>query len=937
VPRITTEFPSQVTSGQSISFNLNVENSGSSFGYGPFVDVLIPPNVSASSSAAFLDMTLSPSASVTFTNVSTCTAHPVAKFANGTAQTVCGQSGWRFLSYRFPLLSFAPSQPALTASLSGQMPNTAIDTNWSFMARAGFQYLDVSGSPLSGMSAWATNNVSQRLTKTDVSFNATEFSVGPQFIYQCTIVTTLASGMITVNGTIIVDLPCGVYLTAYSINTQVNYTMLPTAPGSNRLVLSVGDGNQTINAAAISLSFVFYLNDTGLTCPGYGNGGIRTIPFSVTVNWSFWSSVCNCTTLYIPGTVTKSAQSIPLLLTRSVSISSDANAAGWSPLDAAAHSYSMRVSAGRCYSSVVFKDALADGLVYDEAAFPNFVYNGTGSLALSDASLTRSGVSPSMQIDISSQLQNLFDISSGILRGPSTISIAMPGSVLDRRASGGNIFHGEKFTASAMVLFSELNCTTLSAIGTPTNVSSGNSIRIVYGTPSISVYAVGGISPPSTMVGTLPGVWPTAPVTLRMRKSLPTSDIAGLTLDAFLPHPVLLANQASSVSSLPSWSGSVPAAGSCSMGPADTVRTVTGNSVAPSLSIDAGNNRILFTWSPDYENPLNTGSQIDVLCTFTATSLYFPDGLTIGMTSRGSETYVGDLYSFLGIAMMEPVVNFKKTIGTSSNSASIISPANSINLFSGATITSSALSTATFGGSISNVDAGDSISIALIIESTGSYEAYDVSVRDTIPANFAVSGSVTCVTGSQQSVSYSGDFFSFSGASIAQIGRSSNTGSNIVVCSYTLVAQGTLVASSSSVAVGTLFNYAGAPSGPDFAATDLNSTVSFVVASPSNTIQIWSTDVAATSMGATYQQVTVGESVTYLVNITFPEGSLCPECLISHSISELRFFRRCHQLRLGRCQFRCFCFWQAFYSFIRCVCESLIFDNSLIHYCQQRF
>eukprot|EP01122_Echinamoeba_exundans_P002460 TRINITY_DN123_c1_g1_i1.p1 TRINITY_DN123_c1_g1~~TRINITY_DN123_c1_g1_i1.p1 ORF type:complete len:2603 (+),score=511.57 TRINITY_DN123_c1_g1_i1:528-8336(+) len=872
VPRITTEFPSQVTSGQAITFNLNLDNAGNSFGYGPFVDVLIPPNVSVSSSAAFLDMTLSPSASVVFTNTSTCTAHPVAKFANGTAQTVCGQSGWRFVSYRFPLLSFAPSQPALTATMSGQMPNTAIDTNWSFMARAGFQYLDLSGSPLSGFSAWATNNVSQRLTKTDISFNSTEFSVGPQFIYQCNIVTTLASGMVTVNGTIIVDLPCGVYLMGYSINSQLNYTALPVSPGSSRIVLSIGDGNQTINTAAISLSFTFYLNDTGLTCPGYGPGGIRTIPFSVSVYWSFWSSSCNCTTLYIPGTVSKSAQSIPILLTRSVTISSDANAVGWSPLDSAAHSYSMRVSAGRCYNSVTFRDALADGLVYDSSAFPSFGYNGTGSASLTDSSLTRTGISPSMQIDISAQLANRFSVSSGILRGPSTISIAMPGSVLDRRASGGNIFHGEKFPASAMVLFSELNCTTLAPVGTPTNVSSANSIRIVYGSPSISVYAVNGIAPPSAMVGSLPGVWPTATVTLRMRKSLPTSDIAGLTLDAFLPHPLLLANEASATASLPNWSGSAPSAGTCSMGPADTIRSVTGNSVAPSLSIDAGNNRILFTWSPDYENPLNTASQIDVVCTFTATSLYFPDGLTIGMTSRGSETYVGDLYSFLSVAMMEPVLNFRKTIGSSTNAASVISPANSLNLFLGTTVTSSALSTATFGSSISNVDAGDSIDIALVIENTGSYEAYDISVRDTLPTNFALFGSVSCLTGSQQAVSFSGDLFTTGGATIAQMSRSGTTGSNIIICKYTLVAQASVVASSSSAATGTLFNYAGASSGPDFSSTDMNATVSFSIASPSNTIQIWSTDVAATSMGATYQQVTIGESVTYLVNVSFPEG-----------------------------------------------------------------
>eukprot|EP00163_Fabomonas_tropica_P025702 TRINITY_DN44_c0_g1_i4.p1 TRINITY_DN44_c0_g1~~TRINITY_DN44_c0_g1_i4.p1 ORF type:complete len:3443 (+),score=328.59 TRINITY_DN44_c0_g1_i4:520-10848(+) len=93
----------------SFSVTVNFDNSGTSSGYGPYIDLILPAGGPTFTSATILGATPVTS-SVALGGG--CVDHPYLKEADGSTPTqVCGAAGETLLTIRLPFLSFAEDQP----------------------------------------------------------------------------------------------------------------------------------------------------------------------------------------------------------------------------------------------------------------------------------------------------------------------------------------------------------------------------------------------------------------------------------------------------------------------------------------------------------------------------------------------------------------------------------------------------------------------------------------------------------------------------------------------------------------------------------------------------------------------------------------------------------------------------------------------------------
>ena len=190
---------------------------------------------------------------------------------------------------------------------------------------------------------------------------------------------------------------------------------------------------------------------------------------------------------------------------------------------------------------------------------------------------------------------------------------------------------------------------------------------------------------------------------------------------------------------------------------------------------------------------------------------------------------------------------------------------------------------------LSGIDAGDRVTFAIVVENTGSglTGAFDVRVKESLPAGFAVPGGglnlcATDGTGAAISTTNVGGGTGLldQGVELVDPGPTANptgaldpynatSGRNIAVITFDLIATTAVTPRETLTDTATLFNYAGKEGGPDHTATDRTDTATVTIADPKETKTISGTNQAHT----TGNNVAIGEIVTYVVDITVPEGT----------------------------------------------------------------
>ena len=463
-------------------------------------------------------------------------------------------------------------------------------------------------------------------------------------------------------------------------------------------------------------------------------------------------------------------------------------------------------------------------------------------------------------------------------------------------------------------------------------------------------------------------------VTYRLRAVLPTGDIQGMTLSDWLPTPgfsVALdaANGVFNAAFEPSGNGATaanpPAAGRFAYGIEHTAPQLQGNQ----LQVGPGTNQLLASF-PNTSDQVNRGQIVDLYYTVTATSAVMADRLEqTNLSQLSYQSSDGIKHSTdLAVAMAErlsPDLKIRKGVvstsrdkgqpGAGNNPASYSPAINTDGVmfavagsagapFSGGSsngiLSSAAMSAAGGNGStgavksgildsnVSNLDAGDLVRFAIVIENIGtSYRgAFNVQLRDELPPGLSYAGNLSIVDGTGAALSYAkpdgstataADFFSANGVMLADPGAtpasggdginggaidgySASSGRNIAVVVFDAVVDTSAYGNWSTNAgslnnkgvltnAGILEDYANleTPGAITFlpGVANLNDLATVSLRKGELTKSVVSTSQASTSGS----NVAIGEIVRYRLQVNMPEGELSDFKLIDALPAGLSF------------------------------------------------
>jgi large repetitive protein len=451
----------------------------------------------------------------------------------------------------------------------------------------------------------------------------------------------------------------------------------------------------------------------------------------------------------------------------------------------------------------------------------------------------------------------------------------------------------------------------------------------------------------NAVVSATPDVTPGDNVTYRVRYTVPTGDFENFKMSAFVPQPVysIVDPDANSITpNVTAFTASGvaafgdpnphPSAGTYSYRAIDSDGIdVTASTPILSAAVDSLSNGITFDLGD--RNALNNKAiTIEIFFTVQTNAQPFADGLklTASSQSEGQNTALQPTtsQSIVQFNLTEPVLKIYKAAVqddvsgatvfnrafTATDPSGFFSAAGSAgtNPLSGGRLTSADIAAAgNFSNTLGNVDAGDTVRYAIVIENTGSSAcgAYDIRIRDTLPPGMSVSdivaGSLKIVRGDGTvlvaGTDYLGDVNTLFGVTgIEFVDRpdavhggtlgaargvladgtviNGAAGANVLVVTYDVklpstVAGASVLAGSRYESSAEVFNYTGSNglntvANPSFnhALTPLSDAAEIDTPAPAIAKLIVSSSEAYTAGS----DVVIGEIVTYSVTISVPEG-----------------------------------------------------------------
>jgi fimbrial isopeptide formation D2 family protein/uncharacterized repeat protein (TIGR01451 family) len=460
-----------------------------------------------------------------------------------------------------------------------------------------------------------------------------------------------------------------------------------------------------------------------------------------------------------------------------------------------------------------------------------------------------------------------------------------------------NVDHGDNVANSVTVEGDLLDVADTSATtGESEADDSGAGLVIPSGVLAKSIYAVDGvICAPQPCAAVV--VAPDDTLTYRIRYTLPSSDTEQLAFDDYLPLPVLLATEVTSF--VDAVGAGPPVAGTAQFGPDDTFRALSG--IVPTVSSDAPSNRLRFFYG-DFADPNDTPTLVDILFTVTVSDDPFADALFLTNQVRASEqdTFleVGTHDAIVQFQLSEPVLVITKGVVASDNGATTFSPPTvgpvafsapgTAGYRGGATIHSTNLAAAPIQSDVDNVDAGDLVSFAIVVENQGSglTGAFNVRLRDILPAGLSIPAggaglNLTITDGTGAPLAFTpigGGLFDPAGGIELDDPLAPyhpTTGVNIAIVTFDVILDGPGDAAPVSpeqdlANTSVLTNYAGTNGGPDHTLVDPSDTATVTVAPPQLSKTLVGTEI--THANNTASQVVIGEVVTYQVVLRVPEA-----------------------------------------------------------------
>ena len=249
-----------------------------------------------------------------------------------------------------------------------------------------------------------------------------------------------------------------------------------------------------------------------------------------------------------------------------------------------------------------------------------------------------------------------------------------------------------------------------------------------------------------------------------------------------------------------------------------------------------GENRVSFIYA-EHDDTTAQETWIDILFTVTVSDEPFADGLFLTNQVRGTEDGTPLVPSssdaIIQIVLDEPVLEITKGIVQSDNDADIFYGNPSVSGYftepgvntgiNGSrllqTVSSTWLDSNVIDTDVSELDAGDTVTVAIVIENTGRSDAYDVTVTDVLPLGYMyVASSLQVTNGTGDSLTYSGSDSDLFGAGLiiddnaddgSLEGHDGTSGTNIMVITYDLLLQDGVGPNQTLLNTASITNYGG--------------------------------------------------------------------------------------------------------------------------------
>jgi hypothetical protein len=483
VATVTLTVPAEVLIGATFDFTVTFDNTDTTTGYGPFIDLRFPANGADGAAgidtpdgidfvqATYLGQLVS-AVSQTFPTGG-CVNHPYARDVNNSRVPVCGTPGDKLVVLQLPFGSFTPSQPPADITISAALSDLAdVGTPLTLRARGGFQYgndplenpccdpsiLTPGSSDGSDWPSAPLTPVLLQLTKTANQFNdgtVDETVTGPNFAGQYIINIDVAESQTITDLDVIDSLPPNLaFISVVSATPGGTPTLqppigIPSNPPANQLVVNfpmVTGGPGTNDAVVVWAYFVPDLDANGVPTvnPITGAPAIADNQAQAIGDWQpadprDAGGVDNATT---PGGAAPEHSLILLALAiqKQVNVITDTGAPGPTPGDTLAYTLAFQVSDFFTFGDLVVTDVFSDGQRFDATFTPTFsitdragTFAGTFNIGTTlVVDISQIGNDPNPATDGSTRM--VFDVSAalvgagddGILQGGRAI---LPNSV----------------------------------------------------------------------------------------------------------------------------------------------------------------------------------------------------------------------------------------------------------------------------------------------------------------------------------------------------------------------------------------------------------------------------------------------------------------------------------------------------------------------------
>ncbi len=874
--------------------------------------------------------------------------HPYAVDNTGSPLTINGTPGDTLVVLQLPFGSFAPDQTPADIVVDLTMSEDADLTQpLDLTVNGGFQFggdaLDNPGADPSIVGSSATTQVEPIVMDFEKIYIGPEdeTATGPNYTRFYELQVDIADGQ-TVDNVVIEDfLPNNII--------PIGHQLVTGTPGS--VVFSNGTGTAT-NGNVFTADFGSITGAAGLDAvirieyyvPDVDADGNRIID----INSGDDATVTNdgrATGDFVPNdsrdpltalvdddlAIDHTLEAASIVVQKSSSLDTDNAAPGLSPGDVIEYTLEIQVSDYFAFENIFLDDVMSDGQRLDLALTgnPTLTLNEAGqapiNLTFTPGAAIGGAVNFShvvnspgtgetfMRFDLSKALRdNGHDdqLVGGLAQNPAnnlgattatiTYYTVVQDAYTDQFPSGEQqVGQGDRLSNSVDITGDVLNNATLLPTGQTESDDSNEALQIQTGSVSKSIYAING----NTGFGDL-DIAAGDDVTFRLQYALPLSSVEDLRLVDFLPLPVFdatLPDQSSAGLTFNDiLSNAAPAAGEAHFHTSDSFRALFG--ATPNVTVDATSNSLTFDYG-DHDNDPEQASTIDVLFTVRVADADFADNLqltnqvTVFEGNTQNEATSDD--GIIQFTYEQAELSITKGVIASDHADAVLdSAAGPVNFSSpgssgyrgDSSFNSTDLAATPVNANISGIDAGDTISFAIVVENTGTLDrgAFDVVIRDTLPTGFAIPGtasglnlSVTDANGATiNHVDVGGGLFDPAGGielvdpSATQGSLASSeegaAGANIVIITYDLIAEQSVEPQQVLTNIATVTNYASREGGTDHVpGDDLSDDATATTLAPTIRKDIISTNHAGTSG----TDVTIGEEVTYHVTVTLPEGT----------------------------------------------------------------